>query len=70
MEWRELLEYIPLLDQFGYQLVSIGNLGGLDILAALTCDVEMITGLQVHTIKVTLACPEDDSKLFCILYSK
>ena len=49
---------------FGYQLVTIGNLGGFDMIAAQTCDVEMITGLQVHTVKVTLACPEDDSKLF------
>ena len=48
---------------FGYQLVTIGNLGGFDMIAAQTCDVEMITGLQVNTIKVILAYPTDNSKL-------
>ena len=47
------------------QLVTIGNLGGFDVIAAQTCDVEMIRGLQVNTIKVNpCLCPADNSKLF------
>ena len=40
------------------QLVTIGDLGGFEVTtAAQTCDVEMIRGLQVNTIKVNPCLP-------------
>ena len=47
-----------------WPLVTIGNLGGFDVIGAQTSDVEMIKGWQVNTTKVTLPCPADHSKLF------
>ena len=42
---------------FGSVGDHIGDLGGFEVMAAQTCDVEMIRGLQVNTIKVNPCLP-------------